>query len=229
MNGRPGHLHELFSLNGADDAGIGVLWWKRNMNQQRGAFTNISSLPSLCDQPSTSPTHQLSPSYFPCMSGARECKPRPALQRVCTHLPFSVSFCTDDVCHKCFADWMGPYGEWRCLVNIELFPLVSSETKMSRSSLHYHIIRPPTGCFYFSQELSCLLPHTRGNTLKPSGSGSGIYLYIHLKRGRFAVFLHLPARPPAWSLLCQEESAIWYWWLHNGFHTMSFATKMFVE
>ncbi len=86
MNGRPGHLHELFSLNGADDAGIGVLWWKRNMNQQRGAFTNISSLPSLCDQPSTtSPTHQLSPSYIPCMSGVRECKPRPALQHVYTH------------------------------------------------------------------------------------------------------------------------------------------------
>lgn len=123
MNGRPGHLHELFSLNGADDAGIGVLWWKRNMNQQRGAFTNISSLPSLCDQPSTtSPTHQLSPSYIPCMSGVRECKPRPALQHVYTHLPFTVSFCTDDVCHECFADWMGPYGEWRCLVTSSCFP-----------------------------------------------------------------------------------------------------------
>ncbi len=128
------------------------------------------------------------------MSGARECKLSPALQRVYTHLPFTVSFCTDDVCYKCFADWMDPYSEWRCLVNIEMFPSVSSETKMSRSSLHYHIIRPPTAGFYSSQELSCLSPHTRGNTLKPSGNGNGIYLFIHLERGRFCVFLHSPAR-----------------------------------
>jgi len=143
----------------------------------------------------TSPPSHLSlisppppPAYFPCMNRARECKLRPALQRVCTHLPFSVSFCTDDVCHKCSADWIVPYGEWRCFVNIELFP------KMSQSSLHYHIIRPPTAGFYSSQELSFLSPHTRGNALKPSGSGSGIYHYIHLEKGRFGVFLHMPDR-----------------------------------
>lgn len=160
MNGRPGHLHELFSLNGADDAGIGVLWWKRNMNQQRGAFTNISSLPSLCDQPSiTSPTHQLSPSYFLSM------RPRPALQHVYTHLPLSVSFCTT----MCVISAL-PI-EWALTVNdvasltSSCFPRSQVRSEMSRSSPHYHIIRPPTAGFYSSQELSCLSPHTQEGTL----------------------------------------------------------------
>jgi len=80
------------------------------------------------------------------------------------------------------------------LLRSSCFPRSRVSPKMSQSSLHYHIIRPPTAGFYSSQELSFLSPHTRGNALKPSGSGSGIYHYIHLEKGRFGVFLHMPDR-----------------------------------
>jgi len=153
----------------------------------------------------TSPPSHLSlisppppPAYFPCMNRARECKLRPALQRVCTHLPFSVSFCTDDVCHKCSADWIVPYGEWRCFVNIELFPSVSSEPKnVPELSALSHYQTPHSRLLFISRAFLPLTTHKRERSQTVWKRKWNISLYPSREREIRCIFTH--ARPPGHS------------------------------